>query len=482
MSYPSLLFLNEPSCKTIAADLFEDLKLTMLIPETVIASMRKPCEPDDLLARQAMFAELQDPAVRAQFEMLHADMEVICRYYQFLNESESDNERNVVFVSLLRHVLKFYCDAATCSGKCAFFERFTSYFKSPEYVEMCAHLTCETDRVYELIAQIANNSVLVKKENVRITTQTAVSYEERLSRCAEEIGLDPVTPAKPLSRKLSKDVAEHFTTLYPEQFAQFASFYQQNASRFDATIIRYADELQFYLAIDDLTNRIRQAGIPAIFPKIAQTKQIDVRDAYDITLLEKNETNIVPNDIQFTVEEPFFYLTGANGGGKTTYLRTFGVLVTLFLNGCPVPCRSAEIFPFSCIYTHFPKDERFDENGRFVNEQKRVLEIMDDADGNALILFNETYSTTVEEKAVRMTSKLAKEIYHSGNFGIYITHQYDIDENEVPFLNVMIDVNNENRRTYKISRRKGTSGSYANDILKKYHLTGEALNVRFPLQ
>ena len=67
----------------------------------------------------------------------------------------------------------------------------------------------------------------------------------------------------------------------------------------------------------------------------------------------QNVTNIVPNDILFN-EKTFFFLTGANGGGKTTYLRSVGIAVILFLSGCPIPCEGAEIYPLDNVYP-FPE-------------------------------------------------------------------------------------------------------------------------------
>lgn len=62
---------------------------------------------------------------------------------------------------------------------------------------------------------------------------------------------------------------------------------------------------------------IAEAGIPLTYPELSDERGIHVTEAYDVSLLAKNEKHIVPNDIEFTDAEPFYYLTGANGGGKT---------------------------------------------------------------------------------------------------------------------------------------------------------------------
>ena len=52
-------------------------------------------------------------------------------------------------------------------------------------------------------------------------------------------------------------------------------------------------------------------------------------------------------------------------------------------------------------------------------------------------------------------------------------------ETEIPFLNVVVDRDNANRRTYKITRQQGNLGSMALDILKKYKLDRNSLEARF---
>ena len=148
-------------------------------------------------------------------------------------------------------------------------------------------------------------------------------------------------------------------------------------------------------------------------------------------------------------------------------------------NVCPLPCVSASIGDISSVFTHFPRDERFDGSGRFVEENNRVQTILREMDGNSVVLLNETYSTTNEENAVFMTEKLANELYGKRIFGLYITHQHGLSESEIPYLNVLIDVNDENRRTFKIAKQKSVGGSYARDILIRCGLTVEALEERF---
>lgn len=92
MGYPSLMFLAEPSEEIISPDVFEDLKLTLLLSEDAVKSMRYVCEKEDILARHELFRVLENDALRAQFKVLAQDMAELARLYDAYMESASEDE------------------------------------------------------------------------------------------------------------------------------------------------------------------------------------------------------------------------------------------------------------------------------------------------------------------------------------------------------------------------------------------------------
>lgn len=479
MAYPSLMFLREPSSEMIDPYVFEDLKLTLLLSPDAVGSMRRVCGKEDILARHELFRVLEDDEVREQFKVLAYDMAELARLYDAYTESGSEDEKRVIYVSLLRCAAQFGYDAVDFKGSGVFFERFHDFFvgevSRPEYDELADDL----DAVCPHLPEIQQCSFKIRGDNMHITSQLGESYVERLAACAANLGLAEIQGQRAFSRPLPADIIEAVAALYPDVFQYFDWFSAKYEGFFNEGIMVYRGELAFYLELTEIIEKLRAAGIPVVYPEISETREIRVRNAYDITLLAKDEQHIVPNDILFTENEPFYYLTGANGGGKTTYLRAVGAAVVFFLNGCPLACDSASMAPLKNVYTHFPRDERFDSGGRFQNENALVNDILEAEGGNSLVLLNETYSATSEELAVPLTVALAERLYKSGSFGIYITHQHGVGETEIPFLNVVVDTSDANRRTYKISRQQGNLGSMALDILKKYHLDRESLEKRF---
>lgn len=479
MSYPSIMFLGEPAGVQMRADAFEDLKLNLLVSEPVIESMRDMCTSEDILARQELFRALENDETRSQAGLLSDCMDELYRFYDAYIDSTNEDERRVIFLGLMKAAVTFTREAAKFKASGVFYERFHEFFMEetarPEYKVFAEDI----ETVLPNVGLVSKSGFIINGDDLKITAGLGEDYESRLVRCARDLGLESVSDPRKFSRPLTGNIIEAVAALYPDAFTRLDEFYDKYIEFFNEDIMRYYRELSFYIELSEIFADIRSAGIPVCYPSISQEKRIRVSQAYDVTLLAKNEKNIIPNDIDFSEKEPFFYLTGANGGGKTTYLRAVGTVTVFFLVGCPIAAKSAEFYPLKKVLTHFPRDERFDSGGRFQNENALVNEILDEEDGRSLVLLNETYSATSEELAVPLTVALAERLYKSGSFGVYITHQHGVGKTEIPYLNVVIDADNANRRTYKIARRQGGDGSFALDILKKYSLDRESLEKRF---
>jgi hypothetical protein len=482
MSFPSLLFTEKASGRAVDKSVFEDVKLSLLFSNEAINAMRILCRPEDISVRQELFKALLDrnSAVLKDFRELAVVAEDINRLDEAYESARCDNERNYLYLNLMEYTLRFYKLAAKkAEGGGNLLNRFTGWFKSEtaggKFIEIekrCTELKEASEAVRVMTLRTAGDNLWMRLED----GQTLVS---RLKNAARDLGLQDIKAERDTAIQIGPRLINALAQLHPEKFKAFKTFYDDFSEYYDRSILSYRYELNFYIETAMLFNKISELNIPVCWPKISSERKIMLRKAYDISLLAKNVTNIVPNDIEFTEAEPFFFLTGANGGGKTTYLRNTAISVLFFISGCPVAAEAAEMWPVSCVYTHFPKDERFDGDGRFADERRRVDEIMKAQGGNSLVLLNETYSTTNEELALKCTSELADTLFNSGCFGLYITHQHRLAGTNIPFLSVIVDESDANRRTYRIARLRTAAGSYAADILRRYGLTKEALIRRF---
>lgn len=481
MSYPSLLFARKSSGKTVETHVFEDVKLSLLFSQEAIGAMAVLCQPEDIPVRQALFTYLlEEPAALQHLDTLASVIAKIHRLWDALADVKCENERRYVYVNLMAAVADFYEAAAEWPQEGGqLLTRFTDWFRNAVREEEWKGMAELAKELRIRTEHARRESFRTEGENLWMRLEYATAYVDRLQQCASDLGLKETRVTRDTSIRLDARMVNALARLHPEAFLAFKDFYERYGEVFDESILSYRYELNFYLEAAKLLLRIKNAGLPLCWPRIARQKELIFRGLRDISLLYKNETDIVPNDADFTEEEPFFFLTGANGGGKTTYLRSLAIATLFFLSGCPVCAEDASLWPVDNVYTHFPQDERFEADGRFADEQKRMGEILARHGGNSLILLNETFSTTNEELAVSCTLELAGKLIGSGSFTLYITHQHGLESAGAPFLSVIVDEQDENRRTYRIARRSEAAGSFAADILRRYGLDGVTLRQRF---
>ena len=480
MGYPSLLFSGNASGHTVAASVFEDVKLNLFFSKEAIDAMRVLCPSGDIPVRQSLVRYLlENQGCRDSFSRLAEITAHIHHLREALADVKCENERHYFYVCMMASVADFYNKAASGENTGGLLlQRFTEWFRNACSETKWRDMAQEALELREKAVMAQKMSFRTAGENLWLRLEYEESYVERLQKCAEDLGLPPTSPSSDTVIRLDARMVNALARLHPEDFLAFKAFYGKYSQAFDESILSYRYELNFYLEAVKLLDRIRSAGLPLCWPALSQKKQISINGLRDVSLLHK-ETDIVPNDAEFSEEEPFFFLTGANGGGKTTFLRSLAIAVLLFLSGCPICADRAAIWPPENVFTHFPQDERFEADGRFADEQRRVKEILDHHNGNSLILLNETYSTTNEELAVTCTLDLAKKLKNSGSFVLYITHQHGLEAADVPFLSVIVDEGDDNRRTFRIARRKEATGSYAADILRRYGLDRQGLAHRF---
>ncbi len=482
MSYPSLLFTDRASGVRVEAHVFEDVKLTAFFSEESVGAMRVLCRPEDIPVRQELLRYLsRSPEVRETVRTLAGITVEIQRLHAALQDVKCENERHYIFVGLMAAVADFAETAASLTPEGGgLLRRFGARFRTDAADAAWRSLAGRAKALRQRTDAARRETFRMAGDNLWMRSDFLESYVDRLLRCAGDLGLPPMQGRREISLRLDARMVNALARLHPEDFLAFREFYAEYADSFDETILSYRFELNFYLEALALMDRILAAGLPLCWPESAAERHLEIRELYDISLLLKEGVTIVPNDALFSREEPFFFLTGANGGGKTTYLRALGIAVLLYLAGCPICAGKAVIHPFRSVFTHFPRDERFEADGRYADEQRRVGEILEAHGGNSLILLNETYSTTNEELAVSSTLDLTEKLKDSGSFTLYITHQHGLEGAGVPFLSVLVDADDQNRRTYRIARRKELDSSYAADILRRYALDEESLLRRFP--
>jgi DNA mismatch repair protein MutS len=130
--------------------------------------------------------------------------------------------------------------------------------------------------------------------------------------------------------QVGSKILEFLSRLYPEQFTALEHFCQTHGHFVSDQMIHVDFELGFYLAYLDYIEPIRASGLAFCYPDVTDGRSgIVAEETYDIVLARKpaaeNKT-VVPNTFRLTGDERIFVVSGANQGGKSTFVRTLGQL------------------------------------------------------------------------------------------------------------------------------------------------------------
>ncbi len=476
----SLLFVEENArVPRIDEQFFQTIRLTPLFNEQTLKLLCMPCTREELNLRHFLFRRLQDKKFRAVFEELSVALNALHQACQSYQKDSSNCERLLAFFQVARR----FCTAFRLADRLV--DDPTQNSALQAFLEFCdrqrpiiEELEPHLEELKQPLQDIITSKLFFSPAGVTLTENDASEgLIASLNRYAAELEICNLTLPPQRTLSLPQELSAALLHLYPEQFTHLLKLEGEFRTKLDFSFLKRRDELMFYQNVLSLIDLATARGIPHTLPKLSDAPVFSARQAYDVSLFKAEGIEIVPNDISFTQDESFFFLTGANGGGKTTYLRTVAANLVLAVCGCPVFAESAIVSPFGGIGAHFPNDETT-ESGRLIEEQRRVEDLFAGAAAPAFLFFNETFSGANDQKGLVLTLDCADRCRNEGIFGLFVTHFHEVNGHDFPVLSTVIDPENNNRRTYRIVRNTGLRSSYAEDILRKYRLSADTLSER----
>lgn len=187
-------------------------------------------------------------------------------------------------------------------------------------------------------------------------------------------------------------------------------------------------ELGFYIGCLNLAETLADAGQTTRFP--AARPQDDHRLACagvaDVALVLLNGGPVVGNtvsggDVRLVV------ITGANRGGKSTFLRSIGQAQLMMQAGMFVAADTYSCAVRTGVFTHFARAEDATMvSGKLDEELSRMSGIADRIRRGGLILFNESFASTNEREGSQLAREIVHALVRAGIRVFFVTHQYDL--------------------------------------------------------
>ena len=194
-------------------------------------------------------------------------------------------------------------------------------------------------------------------------------------------------------------------------FDEFSSFFDR--LRFQAA---------FYRGAVNLKHCMERFGVPYCYPKAAGPEELRFQDLKEFVMCLGQRANPVGNTCEIS-GSTLLVVTGANQGGKSTFLRSIGVAQVMMQCGLPVTALNYESGIFTSLFTHFTRREDSEMNsGRLDEELGRMSRIVDHLGPASLVLLNESFASTTEKEGAVIAYDVVRALTEAGVKVLTVTH------------------------------------------------------------
>lgn len=232
-------------------------------------------------------------------------------------------------------------------------------------------------------------------------------------------------------------------------------------------------ELAFYIGCLNLHKRLLEKEVPICLPVAVDygTKELSLTNLYDAALSLNSDKKVVGNNLE-TQGVDLFIITGANTGGKSTFIRSIGVAQLMMQAGMFVTADNFTAEIRNGIVTHFKREEDTAmESGKLDEELSRMSDIVDKISTKSMILFNESFSATNETEGSEIAKQVTNALLNIGIKVFFVTHQYEFAHSiyEMKMQNAFFlraERLADGTRTFHLLEGKPLQTSYGRDLFK----------------
>jgi hypothetical protein len=185
-------------------------------------------------------------------------------------------------------------------------------------------------------------------------------------------------------------------------------------------------ELAFYIGCLNLHGRLAAKGEPVCFPTPAPAGERRHRFSglYDVCLSLHMERRVVGNAVDADGKS-LIIVTGANQGGKSSFLRSIGLAQVMMQCGMFVGAETFEAGLCPALFTHYKREEDATmKSGKLDEELARMSEIVDHIAPNSMLLLNESFAATNEREGSEIARQIVCALLERRVKIFYVTHLY----------------------------------------------------------
>lgn len=166
-------------------------------------------------------------------------------------------------------------------------------------------------------------------------------------------------------------------------------------------------------------------------------------------------------------------MTGANEGGKSTFLRAVGAAQLMMQAGMFVCAEYYSATICDGLHTHFKREEDAAlRSGKLDEELARMSTIAGHLHPGSMVLFNESFAATNEREGSSISRDVIAALTEAGVRVFFVTHLYDLahslfDMGLPNALFLQAERRPDGQRTFRLCPGEPTRTSYGEDLYSR---------------
>jgi len=235
-------------------------------------------------------------------------------------------------------------------------------------------------------------------------------------------------------------------------------------------------ELAFYVGCLNLHERLAALGTPVCIPqpqalRAGRHRAVGLRD---VSLALSMGRSVVGNALEADGKR-LVIVTGANQGGKSSFLRSVALAQLMMQAGMFVAAESFSAELCAALFTHYRREEDAAmEKGKLDEELSRMSELVEALAPNALLLFNESFAATNEREGSEIARQIVGALLDSGAHAriFYVTHLYEFargvfDAGRRDALFLRAERRADGTRTFRVVEAEPLATSFGEDLYRR---------------
>jgi hypothetical protein len=232
-------------------------------------------------------------------------------------------------------------------------------------------------------------------------------------------------------------------------------------------------ETAFYVGCLNLRDTLARLRSPICVPHLEPSGQRRLRFSglYDPCLALTKGSSVVGNALNADGKS-LLIITGANQGGKSTFLRSVGLAQLMMQCGMFVAAESFAAEPVAGLFTHYKREEDATmKSGKLDEELSRMSEIADALTPNSLVLFNESFGATNEREGSEIARQVIGALLERRVKIGFVTHLYDfahsvLDRKSEDAVFLRAEREADGTRTFRLVEGEPLETSYGEDLYR----------------